>query len=191
MSDAWSAGTWTHPPADTRTDGKDLLVTAAGGSDAWRLTSYGFVRDSAHALLAPLAPGNAVEVAFTAALPEQFDQAGIMLRVDERNWVKAGLERSDGHLQLGAVVTRDYSDWSLARADEWADARVRIRLSRTADALVVRAARGAEPWRLVRVAPLLDSLDAQAGPYLAAPSRAGLTVRFHDWATNEADASLH
>ena len=49
----WSAGSWTHRPVKAVERSGDLVVTAAEGSDAWRLTSYGFIHDSEHALLAP------------------------------------------------------------------------------------------------------------------------------------------
>ena len=52
----WGSGRWTHPPVAAVERGSDLLVTAAEGSDAWRTTSYGFVHDSEHALLAPFDP---------------------------------------------------------------------------------------------------------------------------------------
>lgn len=75
-----SAGRWTAPPvAAVERDG-DLLVTAADGSDAWRTTAYGFIRDSEHALLAPFPEGSGVEVEFTATFSEQFDQAGVFVR---------------------------------------------------------------------------------------------------------------
>jgi hypothetical protein len=72
----WGSGRWTHPPVAAVERGSDLLVTAAEGSDAWRTTSYGFVHDSEHALLAPFDQDTAVEVEFTAAFSQQFDQAG-------------------------------------------------------------------------------------------------------------------
>ena len=71
----WSEGTWTHEPTAQVVDGDDLVVSAAEGSDAWRITSYGFIHDSEHALLAPFPPESAVEVEFTLALTEQFDVA--------------------------------------------------------------------------------------------------------------------
>ncbi|MDZ5077826.1 DUF1349 domain-containing protein [Nesterenkonia sp. HG001] len=61
-------------------------------------------------LLAPFPVGPAVEVTFTANLSEQFYQAGVFVRIDTERWGKPGLERSDGRLQLGAVVTHGHSD---------------------------------------------------------------------------------
>ena len=111
---AWSDGGWTHDPAGVVEEHGDLVVTAVEGSDAWRITSYGFVHDSEHALLAPFAVNSAVEVEFTAAFSEQFDQAGVFVRVSAERWVKAGVEFADGRPQVGAVVTDGMSDWSLA-----------------------------------------------------------------------------
>ncbi|CAQ00197.1 conserved hypothetical protein [Clavibacter sepedonicus] len=166
-------------------------VTAREGSDAWRTTSYGFVHDTEHALLAPLDPGAAVEVAFTLDLREQFDQAGVFVRVDAETWIKAGIERSDGEDGLGAVVTRGVSDWSLAPVPGWSGRLVTIRASRMGDALTVRARVDCEPWRLVRVAPLDPDARVTAGPFCCAPTRAGFTARFASWRTGQADAALH
>lgn len=187
----WSAGRWTNAPVSAVAEGEDLVVTAAENSDAWRLTSYGFIHDSEHALLASFPVGTAVEVTFTAALPEQFDQAGVFVRIDAQRWVKAGLERSDGRLQLGAVVTQGQSDWSVAPADEWSGQRVTVRVSRTGDALIVRAGLAGQDQQFVRVTPLGPEQVAEAGPYLCAPTRAGLSVRFHSWHLTEADTALH
>ena len=187
----WAAGTWTVPPAAVTEDGDDLLVTAIEGSDAWRHTSYGFVHDDAHALLAPLPTAGAVEVTFDLGWAEQFDQAGLVLRVDDETWLKAGVEVSDGVCQVGAVVTLGRSDWSVAPVPDWAGRRVTVRASRDGDAVTVRARVDDEPFRLVRVAPFPTDAAVLAGPYCCAPTRAGLVVRFRRWATGPADAALH
>lgn len=188
---AWAEGAWSHAPVAGRDDGDDLVVTAAEGSDAWRRTAYGFVHDSAHALLAPFAAGTAVEVEFTADFDAQFDQAGVFVRVDDERWAKAGVEFADGVLGAGAVVTDGFSDWSVGAVPEWQGARLLVRVSRGGDAMTVRAGVAGGPLRLLRVAPFPDALVATAGPFLAAPTRAGLTVRFHAWRVTAADASLH
>lgn len=187
----WSDGTWTTPPhAAVEQDGM-LRVTAVEGSDAWRITSYGFVHDTENALLAPIPDGTAMEVAFDATFEAQFDQAGLFVRVDETRWVKAGVEFSDGDLQLGAVVTDRMSDWSLAPVPEWLGRRITVRVSRDGNALTVRAGADDEPLRLVRVIPFAADLDAAAGPFVCAPTRAGLTVAFASWRRGSADAELH
>ena len=187
----WSDGAWTNEPERVERDGADLLVTAREGSDAWRVTSYGFVHDDEHALLAPMAPGTAVEVAFRLDFSAQFDQAGVFLRVDDETWIKAGIERSDGTESLGAVVTHGASDWSLSPVTGWSGRIVTVRASRAGDAVTVRARVDDEPWRLVRVAPLDPAASVSAGPFCCAPTRAGLTVRFTSWRSVPADASLH
>jgi regulation of enolase protein 1 (concanavalin A-like superfamily) len=187
----WTDGTWTSEPEAVRIHAGGMDVTAREGSDAWRTTSYGFVHDTEHALLAPLPQGTAVEVAFDLDLAEQFDQAGVFVRVDAETWIKAGVERSDGEDGLGAVVTRGVSDWSLAPVPGWSGRRVTIRASRSGDALTVRARVDDEPWRLVRVAPLDPDAVASAGPFCCAPTRAGFTARFASWRTGPADAALH
>lgn len=186
----WTEGRWTNEPVLTRVTDEGLAVTAVEGSDAWRTTSYGFVHDSEHALLRPLADGQAVEVSFRVDLPEQFDQAGVFLKVDEENWIKAGVERSDGTESLGAVVTRGESDWSLAPVPEWVGRVATIRASLSNDAVTIRARVDDGPWLLVRVAPL-PSASVSAGPFCCAPSRAGLTVQFLSWRVTDADGALH
>ncbi|GIJ78190.1 hypothetical protein SAMN05443287_103174 [Micromonospora phaseoli] len=188
----WSSGTWWGQPvrAVEEPDGA-LSVEPGSGSDLWRHTSYGFVHDDAPALLAPFPAGSAVEVDFQLGWTGQFDQAGVLVRVDDRSWVKAGVEVSDGQPQVGAVVTRDFSDWSVAPVPDWAGREVTVRVSRAGDALTVRARVAGEPWRLVRLAPLAPEATASAGPYCCSPSRGGLTVRFTGWRHGPADEALH
>jgi len=187
----WSRGEWTNQPAAVVEQEGDLLVTAAESSDAWRITSYGFIHDTEHALLAPFPQDSAMEVEFTAALSQQFDQAGIFVRVGPEHWIKAGVEFADGAAQLGAVVTDRFSDWPLAPVPDWNGGRVRIRISRVGDALTIRAAANGGELQLVRVVPLDPELIAVAGPFTCAPTRAGLTVPFHTWRTTPPDSHLH
>lgn len=182
---------WTHEPEAAVLDGDVLRVTAIEGSDAWRTTSYGFVHDSEHALVERIDGAFSVEVSFVLDYTEQFDQAGVFLRVDERNWIKAGVEVSDGTPQLGAVVTRDSSDWSVAPVPEWVGRVVTVRASRDGDAVTVRAWADDEQPRLVRVAYSDPDAAVSAGLLCAAPTRAGLTVSFTGYRVGAPDEALH
>ena len=187
----WADGRWTHEPAGQSITDTGLDVTAVESSDAWRLTSYGFIHESEHALVVPFSPETAMEVSFLADFTDQFDQAGIFLKVNDERWVKAGVEFSDGALQVGAVVTDGFSDWSVAAVPGWNGRHITIRASWSGDALTVRARCEDDPLRLVRVLPLPAHLCVSAGPLICAPTRAGLTVHFTRWQTTPIDAALH
>ena len=188
---AWDRGQWTNRPVDQRMSGSDLVVQARGESDAWRHTSYGFVHDSEHALVAPWQPGQATEVVFTAAFRHQFDQAGVFVRAGSTHWVKAGVELVDGVTQVGAVVTDGWSDWSMAPAPALIGQRVRVRVSWSGSSLTVRAGLDTQHLSLVRVAPFAPSGPVAAGPFTCAPTAESLEVTFHQWMVGPADQSLH
>jgi len=187
----WPEGSWLNEPAALESIADDLVVTTADQSDFWNRTGYGFVHDNGHALLKDFPANTAMEVAFSADWTHEFDQAGLFLHANSEHWVKAGVEFADGVLGLGAVVTDGMSDWSVGHVPEWMNTRIRIRVSRTQDAITVRARADDEPWRLVRLAPIDPNLTWSAGPLAASPSRAALQVTFHAWETSDADTSLH
>ena len=191
LEDLLENGRWTHDPVHVERDGDAVVVTAGKGSDAWRHTSYGFVHDSEHALLAPIGKSEALEVSFQLDYSEQFDQAGIFFWASADEWIKAGVEAADGAPQVGAVVTHGNSDWSTSPVPEWMGGVVTVRASRAGDAVTIRARVGDEPWRLVRVAHLDPSLDVEAGIFCAAPSREGLRVTFLSHRRGQPDDSLH
>ncbi len=68
------------------------------------------------------------------------------MRLDERTWIKAGIEYCDGALQLGAVVTAGASGWSSAPVP-WHGREMTLRASRSGDAVTVRPARAATRGR--------------------------------------------
>lgn len=187
----WRAGEWLNEPEFRVDDGGHLLVTAGQGSDFWQETSYGFRRDSGHALLHPLRQESAIEVGFLADFTHLYDQAGVLLRVDEETWIKAGIEQTDGVPHLSAVVTRGCSDWSTFPVPDWNGREVTVRMSRSGDAVTVRARVDEEPWVMIRLAPLDPAAVATAGPFCAAPERAGLTVEFTRVRIGPSDPGLH
>lgn len=187
----WEQGVWTHEPEHVEETCEGFKVTAKPESDAWRITSYGFVHESEHGLVKPFGHGHAMEVSFIADYDQNFDQAGVFIKVSDERWIKAGVEYSDGALQVGAVVTNGVSDWSVAPVPQWQNQEVTIRVSWAGDAITMRAKAGAGDFRLVRVIPFEPGLEVDAGPYVCAPSRAGLTVTFTAWEETDVDGALH
>lgn len=186
----WLQGWWLNRPPKVGISQGHLVMHAARGSQAWRTTSSGDIRDSAHALLSDLPDGWAVQVSFVADFSAVGDQAGIMVRTDETRWTTAGVRLFESGLQASAVVTNPMSDLSAAPVPDWSGGEVSVRVSRSGTALMVWVRRAQDPWRLLRMAPIDPSAVAYAGPWCAAPQRDGLSVTFTRWAAGPADEEL-
>lgn len=173
-------GVWLNGPKVWRAEANgDLVMTTDRGTDFWRETHYGFTRDSGHFLGFPTGDAFTAQLRIRGRYDKLYDQAGIMVRVDERRWVKAGIELSDGRAMLSSVLTDGRSDWATGpyegdAADFWMRATVAkgvLRLQVSADG---------KHWPLVRLAPFPVAPGYRVGPMACTPEREGLEVRFSD-----------
>ena len=105
--------TWLNEPRNWKQENDHLSVFADSHTDFWRKTHYGFVRDNGHFYYETIAGNFEVETEFRGRYESLYDQAGVMVRLDETTWLKTGIEFVNGVHYLSAVVTRDYSDWSV------------------------------------------------------------------------------
>ena len=171
---------WLNEPARWSEDPGVLRVTADGGTDFWRTTSYGYVRDTGH-LYGDLAPGEFdLSMRVQGSYAAQYDQAGAMVRIDERNWIKTGVEYFENRLRLSTVVTFDYSSWVVADLPGSSSSELALTLARRGDALEVRYSLDGRAEDLAAVLYLPPEAQLLAGAMCAAPEGAGFEVTFHD-----------
>lgn len=187
---ALDSGVWLNSPFSSELTTAGFSVSTRENSDFWQKTSYGFIHNDGHALLNDFPQDSALEISWVLDYDQEFDQAGLMVYHDDENWIKAGVEFADGSPQLGAVVTKEKSDWSVSTVSDWMSKEVFLRFSRTGDALTIRAKVDGD-WRLVRLAPLDPSLNWKVGLFCASPTRAGLKILFKTLKWTEPDNSLH
>lgn len=171
-----------RPNAWTSSDAK-LEVTTDVDTDFWVTTHYGFVRDTGHALLREVGKQFRLTTTFSGEYREQYDQAGLLLRIDERNWIKTGIEYVDGERMISAVATREYSDWSVVPLGHTSDPAgpVTVDLQREGDTVTIRYGLGGEADTLLRMAYFPPDTRAQAGPMCASPDGKGFTVHFTEF----------
>ncbi len=171
--------TWVNQPRHWSREGSDLEVHTEGASDFWRTTALGYDRDSGHAFLAREQGDLTIEATVSADYAEQHDEAGLMLRVNERTWVKAAVRLVEGALVAAVVSTRDVSDLSVAPLPVPAGTpAVRIRLERHGNAVRVLYASPEEPFSLLRLTFFPAGIPIGVGPMCCSPRRAGLAARF-------------
>ncbi|MCB0024316.1 MAG: DUF1349 domain-containing protein, partial [Caldilinea sp.] len=70
---------WLNEPRTWEIDGDTIRVTADAGSDFWRKTHYGFIRDNGHVLYTTVAGDFEVTVKVAGGYHELYDQAGLMV----------------------------------------------------------------------------------------------------------------
>ena len=182
---------WLNEPPSWREKDGQLSVLTGDKTDFWRTTHYGFIRDDGHLRFREVTGDFTAELSFLGAYEELYDQAGMMVRIDERNWLKAGIEFVGRRQMLSVVVTRDFSDWSTAVAPDgtgW----VRLRITRHREALRVEWALTSprSSFTLMRLAYLPAVTAVKVGPMCCSPQRVGFAAKFRDFSIAAESASV-
>lgn len=171
---------WYNQPRQWQIEGDTITVTTDPHTDFWRKTHDGGVRDSGHFLYRPVSGDFTAAVTFDGNYTGQYDQAGLMLRLDEANWLKCGIEYVDGVQYVSAVVTRDYSDWSVMPRPA-GNGGIKLRLTRRGHTVEVHYAAAESAFVLLRQAYLSSTNPAQVGLMCASPLGDGFTVLFKNF----------
>ncbi|MBX8484712.1 DUF1349 domain-containing protein [Pseudomonas cichorii] len=174
-------GSWLNAPKiyNGRSDGS-LEILTDDNTDFWRETHYGFIHDNGHFLGIRAPSSFTCQMRIRGEFETLYDQAGIMIRVNERQWIKAGIELSDGHPMLGSVLTDGKSDWATGKysadpTDFW------MRATLIDNVLRLQVSSDGAYWPLVRLCPFPASSSYLVGPMACSPKRGGLKVLFSDW----------
>jgi len=170
---------WRNPPPFHEDRGDALVVRTGKDTDWWNNTFYGFRHDNGHFRATTVSDDFSLEMTFAADYRRLYDQAGAMLFVDGNNWLKCGVEFTDGQMHFSVVVTRDdQSDWSVMPLMAEPDAPVTLRLTRHAEALRVQLQLADGTWQLVRLCYLSMPETVEIGPMACSPTGEGLEVSF-------------
>jgi regulation of enolase protein 1 (concanavalin A-like superfamily) len=175
---------WRNEPREWSVEGGVVRAVTGLKTDFWRRTFYDWVTDNGHFYHRPVTGDFTAEVVVSASHSALFDQAGMMLRVNERNWVKSGLEVTSGAVHVSTVFTRDFSDLSVAAVAPY-DGALRMRLTRFDTAVSVHCRAGDGDWQLLRLGYLDMPASVDVGVMCCSPERAGLEATFRDFRVGE------
>ena len=175
---------WLNEPPQWNIKNNSLLVKTGNKTDFWRKTFYGFIRDDGHFLHKSIEGDFTVQVTLVGDYKTLYDQAGLMVRVDEKNWVKTGIEFTDSEIHLSTVITRECSDWSVLTLSNYAG-QLTLRLTRHGSAIRVQYLDENGTWRLMRLGYLDMPEKCQVGVMCCSPEREGFEVEFKDFAISD------
>lgn len=189
LSDLKTAQWHCEPPSWSLDD--TLRLTTGVKTDFWQGTYYGFHRDDGHFLGLPVVGDFTAVLTFIGAYETLYDQAGLMLRVEEKRWLKTGIEFSDGVTNFGTVVTRENSDWS-ATQQPLVSGPQSLRLTRIGSAILIHFKDEQGTWQFLRLADFPAPDEVLIGPMACSPERSGFEAEFTCFTVGPAiDSPLH
>lgn len=156
-----------------------ISITTDPDTDFWRVTRHDFIADNAHFYYQSVQGDFVASVKFSGEYNALYDQAGLMARLDEKTWIKCGIEYVDGVQYASAVITRDFSDWSIVPL-AGSPKTAYIKLQRIGTAVEVSYSLDGTSYSMIRQGYLTDA-DLQVGLICASPKGQGFTTRFEDF----------
>lgn len=171
---------WFNEPEKWNIKDNELTMFVTPQSDYWRISHYGFTVDDAPYLYTVRGGEFEVKVKVAGDYTARFDQAGLMLRINEENYIKAGIEYVDGKYNLSTVVTHHTSDWSVITLDKPVP-YVWIKAVRRLDAVEIFYSFDDKEYVMMRNAWLQDNTPVMVGMMAACPDGKGFEVRFSDF----------
>lgn len=168
---------WFNEPESWAINDKTLTMDVTPQSDYWRISHYGFTVDDAPFLYTTRGGEFEVKVKISGEYKVRFDQAGLMLRIDKENYIKAGIEYVDGKYNLSCVVTHHTSDWSVIKLDKPVD-YVWIKAVRRLDAVEIFYSFDDKHYTMMRNCWLQDNTPVMVGMMAACPDGNGFKATF-------------
>ncbi|MBW8688219.1 DUF1349 domain-containing protein [Chitinophaga rhizophila] len=171
---------WYNEPASWKINNKTLTMFVTPQTDYWRISHYGFTVDDAPFYYTTYGGEFEVKVKLTGAYKARFDQMGIMIRTDHKNYIKSGVEFVDGKLNVSTVVTHTTSDWSVTPLEK-VPPFIWIKAVRKLDAVEFYYSFDDVNYVMTRNAPLTDNHPVMVGLMAASPDGQGFEAKFESF----------
>lgn len=168
---------WFNEPTTWEVKNNVLTMNVTPHSDFWRISHYGFTVDDGPFMYTTVGGEFETKVKISGDYKVRFDQAGLMIRIDHENWLKAGIEYVDGKYNISAVVTHKTSDWSVIALDKPVDC-IWIKAVRRLDAIEIFYSFNDKEYTMMRNCWMQDNCPVMVGPVAACPDGEGFKARF-------------
>ncbi len=174
---------WYNEPDNWEVKNTDLIMDVTPKSDYWRNTHYGFIVDDGPFYYSQRGGEFEVTVKIIGDYKTRYDQMGLMLRIDEKNWIKTGIEYVDGIYKYSTVVTNEYSSWSVLELTGKPEA-VWIKAIRRNDSVEIFFSLDGNTFQMSNLAYFPANKIAMVGMVAASPDGDGFKAIFKNFKIN-------
>ncbi len=105
---------WYNEPENVVFLDHEMKIVARSQTDFWQSLHHQIKKDNAHFFYKKSSGNFSIVIKWRFDKAENFNQCGIMVRLDERNWFKASiLSKDENNPEIGTCLTvSGYSDWA-------------------------------------------------------------------------------
>jgi regulation of enolase protein 1 (concanavalin A-like superfamily) len=175
--DLLSRMTWLNEPARVQYSEGVLNVRSRGKTDFWRKTFYGYINDNGHFMHLPVTGDFTFQARIDGNYGALYDQAGLMVRLDEKHWMKCGTELVENKRWASVVFTHDFSDWSTME-DLTQRGAVYWRVVRQKDSIEAKCSIDGEKFVTIRQGYFPPQQKVMVGVMCCAPEGGGFDATF-------------
>lgn len=112
---------WYNEPENVRFEGDAMVVYPKVGTGFWQSIHRGYKRDNGHFFFCRKNGDFSISLGWRVGEIIQFAENGIMLRIDERNWFKATIEKetSNDFIITSSLTQQGHSDWAKTKIESF------------------------------------------------------------------------
>lgn len=172
---------WLNEPEEWEMiDDSSLSMCVTPNTDFWRKTHYGFTVDDGPFCYLKVGGEFEAKVKITGEYKSRFDQMGLMIRKNQKNWIKTGVEFVNGKINLSAVVTRKMSDWSVIELEKKPKS-VWLKILRIKDSIKIMYSLNGYDFQMMRLAYFPQNTPLMVGLTAASPDGDGFKALFEEF----------
>jgi uncharacterized protein len=161
-------------------DNSSLSMYVTPNTDFWRETHYGFTVDDGPFYYCTVGGEFELNIKITGEYKSRFDQMGLMIRKDEKTWIKTGVEYVNEKINLSAVVTHEKSDWSMVELKQNPKS-IWLKVIRRRDAVEIKYSLDNKDFTMMRLAFFPDNVPVMVGLTAASPDGDGFNALFESF----------
>lgn len=163
---------WYNEPENVVFRDDDILITAIPQTDFWQSKHKGYGRDNGHFFFSRQDEDFSFAAKWSFSELKPYNQCGIMLRIDENNWIKAAVMYDNPELpMIGSSVTQNgYSDWA-AQDIPQETKEIWFKIKRKQDDYQIYSSLDGENYKQIRLVHMQKEIpEVKIGAYLCTPS---------------------
>ena len=174
---------WINQPQKFTVNDHSLVIETEPETDFWQRTHYGFSKSNAPAYLTKIRENFTFIVKTSFKTSNRYDQCGVLLYLDDENWIKVSVEHeNDKFARLGSVATNlGFSDWATTDISaQVTEMWYRISLHGL-DVLIEYSSTG-DDYKQMRILHIHKPVsDAWIGVYACSPLKSSFKASFSDF----------